>query len=62
MAHTCPHCGQYCHCGGDIDDICFGEKLTCTCCYGDDEEDDDFYDDWDDNDHPLNPPIKQTEN
>ena len=25
MAHTCPNCGMTCHCGGDIDDICFGE-------------------------------------
>lgn len=20
MAHECPECGQWCHCGGDIDD------------------------------------------
>ena len=25
MAHSCPECGQMCHCGGDIDDIDFGE-------------------------------------
>ena len=25
MAHTCPDCGQLCHCGGDIDDIEWGE-------------------------------------
>lgn len=30
MAHTCPDCGLVCYCGGDIDDICFGEDLGCT--------------------------------
>ena len=25
MAHTCPDCGLTCYCGGDIDDICFGD-------------------------------------
>lgn len=23
--HSCPDCGVYCHCGGDIDDIDFGD-------------------------------------
>lgn len=23
--HTCPDCGCACHCGGDIDDIDFGD-------------------------------------
>lgn len=58
MAHTCPNCGMLCHCGGDIDDICFGEADEfCTCCYEDEE--DDSYDDCDDPDHPLNPPQKR---
>ncbi len=30
MAHTCPRCGQLCHCNGDIDDIDFGESDICT--------------------------------
>jgi hypothetical protein len=25
MAHSCPDCGCLCHCGGDIDDIDFGD-------------------------------------
>ena len=36
MAHTCPDCGLTCHCGGDIDDIDFGddseEAIACTHC------------------------------
>ena len=38
MAHTCPDCYQICYCGGDIDDIDFGddcdEAMACTCCDG----------------------------
>ena len=30
MAHECPECYQLCHCGGDIDDIDFGEDASCT--------------------------------
>ena len=30
MAHDCPDCYTQCHCGGDIDDINFGEDPTCT--------------------------------
>lgn len=44
MAHSCPVCGGICHCGGDIDDICFDETEEmddCTCCAG-------AEDDWDD--------------
>ncbi len=29
MAHDCPECYVQCHCGGDIDDINFGESLEC---------------------------------
>lgn len=56
MAHTCPECGCRCHCGGDIDDLCFGvaEKYCCH-CEEDETEEDGFFDDFDDNDHPLNP-------
>ena len=36
MAHTCPDCGLLCHCGGDIDDIDFGddcpEAIACKHC------------------------------
>lgn len=46
MAHSCPECGQTCHCGGDIDDCCLEgteEEMNCTCCIdkvlGDDEDD-----------------------
>jgi hypothetical protein len=41
MAHECPNCGMICHCGGDIDDICFSgtsEEFGCTHCDGDDTE------------------------
>jgi hypothetical protein len=30
MAHDCPNCYEQCHCGGDIDDINFGEDGNCT--------------------------------
>lgn len=30
MAHECPECWESCHCGGDIDDIDFGESDACT--------------------------------
>jgi len=29
MAHDCPECWSQCHCGGDIDDINFGEGEHC---------------------------------
>jgi len=29
MAHECPECYSLCHCGGDIDDIDFGESADC---------------------------------
>ena len=29
MAHDCPDCYSLCHCGGDIDDINFGESSAC---------------------------------
>lgn len=57
MAHSCPVCGCTCHCGGDIDDICFdsNEELdSCTCCDEFEEDDEDFecwYDD--DTSEPL---------
>lgn len=45
MAHTCPTCGYTCHCGGDIDDINFGEHYGCICCDGEDDwDEDDYYD------------------
>lgn len=43
MAHTCPKCGYSCHCGGDIDDLNFGELFECNHCgQWDDDEDEDF--------------------
>ncbi len=33
MAHTCPECGQMCHCGSDIDDCLFDfeeDVVNCT--------------------------------
>jgi len=46
MAHSCPECGQTCYCGGDIDDIDFGETFSgCDCCLGKDNTegfDDDY--------------------
>lgn len=49
MAHTCPECGKYCTCGGDWDDIDFGENINCECpCWMEDNEfDDDPYEDPD---------------
>lgn len=51
MAHTCPDCGLACHCGGDIDDMDFGEDCPaadrCVHC-ADTEEDDVYYDPYDD--------------
>jgi len=38
MAHTCPDCGSYCCCNGDIDDCDWGESLDCVCCLGREEE------------------------
>lgn len=41
MAHECPNCGMTCHCGGDIDDICFHgtpEEFGCSHCEGDDDD------------------------
>ncbi len=35
MAHSCPECWLVCHCGGDIDDLCFDdtdEAMRCTHC------------------------------
>lgn len=46
MAHTCPYCGQICHCGGDIDDLVFDRETYCSHC--NDDEDDDFPNDLDD--------------
>ena len=43
MAHECPICYSNCHCGGDIDDICFSdteEEMMCTHCNEDDTDDD----------------------
>ena len=50
MAHTCPDCGQYCTCNGDIDDCCndFDEDVINNCthyltpeCQGNDDYPDD---------------------
>lgn len=35
MAHECPVCGQWCHCGGDIDDCGHNfpeDQDNCTHC------------------------------
>lgn len=41
--HECPDCGRLCTCGGDIDDIDWGEDVSCECdCWKDDFEDDDY--------------------
>lgn len=61
MAHSCPDCGSICYCGGDIDDINFGDDCDaadlcthCTCkvchhmldhCQCDPPDYDDFDDD-----------------
>ena len=42
MSHSCPECGQCCHCNGDIEDHETGEDEGCTHCPADgisDEED-----------------------
>jgi len=46
MAHTCPECGQTCHCGGDIDDLILDfdeDVIGCTHC-----SDEDMEEYWDD--------------
>jgi hypothetical protein len=48
MAHTCPHCGQYCTCRGDWDDCDIGEDPECEHCpdgFDGDDDDDEFEDD-----------------
>ena len=52
MAHTCPDCGQYCTCGGDVDDIDWGDEgdgaLNCSHCWDDKfDHDNDDYDEID---------------
>ena len=32
MSHYCPHCGQTCYCGGDIDDCCFDNDAEVSRC------------------------------
>ena len=42
MAHECPECGQWCHCGGDIDDCGHNfpdDQVACTHCLTDGERD-----------------------
>jgi hypothetical protein len=50
MAHTCPECGTACYCGGDIDDIFFGEDSAesdaCSHCDGEDQERMEYFDDY----------------
>ena len=50
--HSCPECGMTCHCGGDIDDLHWGEKWSCicqnTCGSYIHEDDDDYGYCWDD--------------
>lgn len=57
MAHTCPVCGNHCHCGGDIDDLIFNdtaEQDCCICCEYEDSDGSDFDDDKnDDHDSPA---------
>lgn len=45
--HTCPDCAEACTCGGDIEDMEWGEDLGCVHCSAldDDFEEDD---DWED--------------
>jgi hypothetical protein len=54
MAHTCPECGCLCHCGGDIDDIDFGDDCegAMSChhyqqpeCAGYEDHDFDYFED-----------------
>ena len=51
MAHSCPTCDSYCHCGGDIDDIQLDgtdEQDNCIHCPFDDFDEDE--DDWPEDD------------
>ena len=57
MAHTCPVCGAYCNCNGDIDDVCLDfedDVLACVHCDDDCDfeaweldDEDPYYDDCD---------------
>lgn len=43
MAHSCPICDSYCHCGGDIDDIQLdGTEHQNSCNHCDDLDDEDW--------------------
>jgi len=42
MAHLCPECGMKCHCGGDIDDLCFDVSAKYCCHCDNDDYDPDF--------------------
>ena len=50
MAHECQSCGCWCHCNGDIDDLCLPNPFAesrCICCLDpfdnkDDNEEDDY--------------------
>lgn len=61
MAHTCPCCGNYCTCCGDIDDIDMGEWDGCKHwreCENDYDEDDEDYYDYDEEGLTTTPPRK----
>lgn len=59
MAHTCPDCGVLCHCGGDIDDIDFGDTckaaMRCTHCPPDGISDDEWDEYFEDDDEEVMP-------
>lgn len=58
MAHTCPECGQSCHCQFDIDDIIFGDRWDCICCMNKEEDSDD----WEDVDDELDEEVEEVFN
>lgn len=40
MSHECPKCGLTCYCGGDIEDVCYGElERYCFHCHRVEDED-----------------------
>lgn len=71
MAHPCIFCGSECYCHGDIDDVIVSKTpKNCDGCgceefaedqgwNEDDWDDEDYFDDTDDQNHPLNPPINK---
>jgi hypothetical protein len=55
MAHTCPECGSYCTCNGDIEDMCLDTEeavIGCLCCAEKYDDTDEDAPEWDEQETP----------